>query len=216
MTHLIVTMDGPAGTGKSTVSRAVATLLDVPHLDTGAFYRAAALAAIQAGVDPEHELGLVEALADAHFDQSEGVMLLDGVNVSREIRSPEVTAVSSVISAHPRVRALMVKEQRAWVDRHDNLAVVEGRDIGSVVFPDATLKVYLDARPEVRARRRARQTGDDYATILAEIQERDHRDTTRNASPLTVPEGAVVVDTSDLTFEEVVDEVVGMVRARSG
>lgn len=216
MTHLVVTVDGPAGTGKSTVSRAVATLLGVPHLDTGAFYRAAALAAIRAGVDPKDEPGVVEALTDAHFDQAEGVMLLDGVNVSREIRSPEVTETSSVISAHPGVRVLMVQEQRDWVERHDNLAVVEGRDIGSVVFPDATLKVYLDARPEVRARRRARQTGDDYTTILAEIQERDLRDTTRNASPLTVPEGAVVVDTSDMSFDEVVDEVVAMARSRSG
>ncbi len=217
MTHLIVTMDGPAGTGKSTVSRAVATFLEVPHLDTGAFYRATALAAIRAGADPADEMEVVDAIAGSRFDQSEGVMLLDGANVSREIRSPEVTAVSSVISAHPGVRSLMVEEQRAWVERHDNLAVVEGRDIGSVVFPDATLKVYLDARPEVRARRRARQTGDDYATILATIQERDHRDTTRDASPLTVPHGAVVVDTSDMTFEEVVDEVVGMARAaRSG
>ncbi len=216
MTDLIVTMDGPAGTGKSTVSRAVATILDVPHLDTGAFYRAAALAAIKAGVDPEHEPDVVAALADAHFDQSEGVMLLNGENVSREIRTLEVTGVSSVVSAHPGVRAILVKEQRAWVERHDNRAVVEGRDIGSVVFPDATLKVYLDARPEVRASRRSRQTGEDHSTILAEIQERDHRDTTRDASPLTIPDGAVVVNTSDMSFEEVVDAVVGLARARSG
>jgi cytidylate kinase len=216
VTHLIVTVDGPAGTGKSTVSRAVATLLEVPHLDTGAFYRAAALAAIRTGVDPHHEAEVVDVLADVSFDQSEGVMLLDGENISMEIRSPEVTAVSSVVSAHPGVRALLVREQRAWVERHQHRAVVEGRDIGSVVFPDATLKVYLDARPEVRARRRARQTGDDYATILAEIEKRDHRDTTREASPLTVPDGAVSVDTSDMSFDEVVDEVVRLARSRSG
>jgi cytidylate kinase len=114
------------------------------------------------------------------------------------------------------VRRLLVEHQRDWVLRHDQGAVVEGRDIGSVVFPDATVKVYLDARPEVRAGRRADQTGEDLASVVAEIEERDRRDTTREASPLTVPYGAIVVDTSDLTFDQVVDHVVELVETASG
>jgi cytidylate kinase len=216
VTDLILTMDGPAGTGKSTVSRSVARALALPHLDTGAFYRTAALVAIRAGVDLSDETEVVATLSGVELDQTDGQMLLDGEDVSETIRTPETTAASSVVSTHPGVRTLMVQEQRAWVARHDNRAVVEGRDIGSVVFPDATLKVYLDARPEVRARRRALQTGVGYRSILAEIVERDHRDSTREASPLTVPDGAVVVDTSDMSFEQVVDRVVGLARARSG
>jgi cytidylate kinase len=114
------------------------------------------------------------------------------------------------------VRALLVGQQREWVARHSNRAVVEGRDIGSVVFPEATLKIYLDARPEVRARRRAEQTGEDQGSVLGEILARDHRDTTRRASPLTVPRGAVVIDTSDMAFEEVVDRVVRLAERATG
>jgi cytidylate kinase len=216
VTDLLVTMDGPAGTGKSTVSRAVARALGVPHLDTGAFYRVAGLIALRSGVELDDEEQVVNAISGAALDQVDGHMFLDGVDVSDQIRSPEATTASSRVSAHPAVRKLLVEEQRDWVARHGNRAVVEGRDIGSVVFPDATLKVYLDARPEVRARRRSLQTGEEYETILSEIRDRDHRDSTRDVSPLTVPLGAVVVDTTDMAFEEVVDAVVGMARARSG
>ncbi|HEY4607148.1 MAG TPA: (d)CMP kinase [Acidimicrobiia bacterium] len=212
MTDLIVTMDGPAGTGKSTVSRAVALRLGLPHLDTGAYYRAAGLAAMRAGVDLEDGAEVAGVVASSDLDQVDGRMLLEGEDVSTRIRSPEVTTASSRVSAHPEVRKVLVTRQREWVERHQNRAVVEGRDIGSVVFPHATLKIYLDARPEVRARRRADQTGGDVSEVLAELAARDHRDSTRQASPLSIPTDAMVVDTSDMTFDEVVDRVV----ARAG
>ena len=143
-------------------------------------------------------------------------MLLDGVDVSQEIRSQASTEASSRVSTHPDVRGLLVVYQREWVTRHDNRAVVEGRDIGSVVFPEATVKIYLDARPEVRARRRADQTGKEQADVLAELIARDERDSTREASPLIIPEGAVIIDTSDMTVEEVVDSIVGLAREAAG
>jgi cytidylate kinase len=213
VTDLIVTMDGPAGTGKSTVSRAVAKCLELPHLDTGAFYRAAGLAAMRAGVELDDADRVVVAMRDISLDQVDGRMFLDGVDVSNEIRTVAATTASSRVSTHPGVRTLLVAHQRSWVERHANRAVVEGRDIGSVVFPDATLKIYLDARPEVRARRRAEQTGEHYERVLAELTDRDHRDSTRQASPLTVPDGAVVIDTSDMPFDQVVDRVVELARA---
>lgn len=210
MTDLIVTMDGPAGTGKSTVSRLVADRLGIPRLDTGAFYRAAGLAALRAGVDLDDHVAVANVVAKLHLDQAEGRMMMDGLDISEEIRTQIVTEASSRVSIHPDVRGLLVVYQREWVARNDNRAVVEGRDIGSVVFPDATLKVYLDARPEVRAERRAAQTGEGYDQVLEELRARDRRDSTRQASPLTVPDGAVVVDTSDMDVEHVVDLVIGL------
>ena len=216
MTDLIVTVDGPAGTGKSTVSREVASRLGVPRLDTGAFYRAAGLAVIRAGVDLSDHEAVANVVAGISLDQDEGKMLLDGEDVSREIRSQASTDASSRVSTHPEVRGLLVLYQRDWVGRHDNRAVVEGRDIGSVVFPGATVKVYLDARPEVRAQRRADQTGTEHAGVLAELRARDERDSTRKASPLIIPEGAVIIDTSDMTVDEVVDTIVGLARESAG
>jgi cytidylate kinase len=210
VTDLIVTMDGPAGTGKSTVSRLVADRLGVPRLDTGAFYRAAGLAALRAGIDLDDHSAVADLVAGLRLDQVDDRMLMDGLDVSQEIRTQIVTEASSRVSTHPDVRGLLVVYQREWVTRHDNRAVVEGRDIGSIVFPDATLKVYLDARPAVRARRRAAQTGEEYSQVLEELGDRDRRDSTREASPLTVPEGAVVVDTSDMSVDEVVDLVLGL------
>ena len=215
VTDLIVTVDGPAGTGKSTVSRIVADRLDLPHLDTGAFYRAAALAALRTGVDLDDHAAVADVVAGIHLDQVEGRMMLDGEDVSSEVRTQIATEASSRVSTHPDVRGLLVVYQREWVARNGNRAVVEGRDIGSVVFPDATVKVYLDARPEVRAKRRADQSGDGYDKVLEELRARDQRDSTRDASPLTVPEGAVVVDTSDLTIDEVVDRVLELVSKAS-
>ncbi|MGH8913658.1 MAG: (d)CMP kinase [Acidimicrobiia bacterium] len=216
MTDLIVTMDGPAGTGKSTVSRAVAEHLDLPHLDTGAFYRAAGLAAMRAGADLDDAEQVVDAVTGTRLDQEDGRMFIDGEDVTAEIRNSAATGASSRVSTLPGVRSMLVALQRAWVERHANRAVVEGRDIGSVVFPDATLKIYLDARPEVRARRRADQTGEDYDRVLAELSDRDQRDSSRQASPLTIPDAAVVIDTSDLTFEQVVDRVMALAAQRTG
>ncbi|HEX6147885.1 MAG TPA: (d)CMP kinase [Acidimicrobiia bacterium] len=213
---LIVTMDGPAGTGKSTVSQLVADRLGIPRLDTGAFYRAAGLAALRSGVDLDDHVAVADLVARLQLDQVDNRMLMDGVDVSEEIRTQIVTEASSRVSTHPDVRGLLVVYQREWVARHDNRAVVEGRDIGSVVFPDASVKVYLDARPEVRAKRRAGQTGEEYDQVLDGLRARDQRDSTRHASPLTVPEGAVVVDTSDMEIAEVVDRVVGLAAGVAG
>jgi cytidylate kinase len=208
VTDLIVTLDGPAGTGKSTVSKEVADRLGLPRLDTGAFYRAAALAALRAGVGLDDHRAVADVVAAISLDQEQGRMYLDGEDVTAEIRGQAVTEASSRVSTHPDVRGLLVVYQREWVRRHDNRAVVEGRDIGSVVFPDATLKVYLDARPEVRAERRAAQTGQDRVDVLEELSARDRRDSTRDASPLIVPEGAVLIDTSDMTVDQVAERVV--------
>ncbi len=207
LSHLIITIDGPGGTGKSTVTRAIAGRLGIPYLDTGAFYRAATLAVMRAGVGFDDTAALAEVVANAGFDQVEGRMYLDGSDVSDEIRSQEVESHVSVVAANPGVRRVLVSHQRRWAERHDHRAVIEGRDIGSVVFPDAEVKVYLDARPEVRAARRAGQSGDDPESVHAELERRDRIDSSRVASPLTVPSGALVVDTSDRSFDEVVAEV---------
>jgi CMP/dCMP kinase len=210
VTDLIVTIDGPAGTGKTTVSKAVALRLDVPRLDTGAFYRAAGLAALRAGIDLDDHAAIAEVVAGLDLDQADGRMLMNGLDVSDEIRTQIATEASSRVSTLPEVRGLLVVYQRDWVARHENRAVVEGRDIGSVVFPDANLKVYLDARPEVRAQRRAEQSGEAYDGVLDEIRARDQRDSTRVASPLMVPHDAIVIDTSDLAVDDVVEVVVGL------
>lgn len=211
----VITVDGPSGTGKSSVSRAVAHRASIPHLDTGAFYRAATLAVVRSGVDlndPEAVVGVVKTV---RLDQSEGRMFLDEEDVSDDIRGDDVTTAVSLVSAYPEIRSILVGYQREWVARHGSRAVVEGRDIGSVVFPDAGLKIYLDARPEVRALRRALQAGDDLDRVRADQARRDLFDSTRSTSPLTVPNGAVVVDTSDLGFDEVVDYILGLIPRES-
>jgi len=212
----IVAIDGPAGTGKSTVSRAVAGRLGLPHLDTGAFYRAATLMALRDGHPLDDGSGLAATIRTTFFDQIEGAMLLDGENVSSAIRSEEVNNSVSQVSAHPAVRTALVEQQRHWVDMHGGVAVVEGRDIGSVVFPDARLKIYLDASPAVRAARRAGDTGQEVDVVLKQQERRDHLDSSRPASPLVVPEGAERIDTSDLKIEQVVDLIVDMARSRFG
>ncbi len=215
MSHLIITIDGPGGTGKSTVSRAVAGRLGIPYLDTGAFYRAATLAAIAAGVALDDTAALREVVAKAEFDQVEGRMYLDGEDVSERIRDQDVEAQVSRVAANPEVRRILVAHQRSWAERHEHRAVIEGRDIGSVVFPDAGIKIYLDARPEVRAARRADQSGDDPESVHTELERRDKIDSSRAASPLTVPPGAAIVDTSDRSFDEVVAEVLRLVEQLS-
>ena len=212
---LIVTMDGPSGTGKSTVSREVARRAGLPHLDTGAYYRAATLAALRSSVDLDSEAEVVGAVVRAEITEEEGRIYLDGEDVSDEIRGRQVTEHVSKVSAHPRVRGLLVERQREWAQRHGGRAVVEGRDIGSVVFPEAEIKIYLDADPLVRATRRAQQLGQDPAAVIADLKRRDELDSSRKASPLTVPDGATVVDTSDLTFDQVVEKILALVDAHS-
>ena len=212
---MIVTVDGPGGTGKSTVSRAVALRAGLPHLDTGAYYRATTLAVIEAGVDPDDQDGVVAVAREIHLAQEEGRVYLDGRDVTDAIRSEEVTAVVSVVSAHPEVRRILVAMQRSWIEDHGGRGVVEGRDIGSVVFPNAELKIYLDATPRVRAQRRAQETGEDLEEVLADLERRDHLDSSRPSSPLRIPDGAVVIDTSEMTFEQVVGEMMELIEAKS-
>jgi cytidylate kinase len=211
---MIVTVDGPGGTGKSTVSRVVARRAGLPHLDTGAYYRAATLAVLRTGADPHDPFGVFDVVSDVTMSQEDDRMYLDGHDVSDEIRGEAVTAAVSAVSAHPEVRGLLVEKQRAWAYEHGG-GVVEGRDIGSVVFPEAEVKVFLDASPEVRARRRAAETGESYEGVYEDLNRRDSLDSMRASSPLTVPEGAVVVDTSELTFDEVVDKLLELISANS-
>lgn len=206
---MIIAIDGPAGSGKSTVSRQVAQRLGWDHLDTGAFYRAATLAVLRAGADPYHAGQVVAAVAPHHFRQDQGRMMIDGEDVSLAIRSSEVTALVSPVAAHPELRTLMIAEQRRWVEARGRDAVVEGRDIGTVVFPQAELKVWLEASPEVRARRRAAQTGEDPVEVAKAIRARDQADATRAVSPQIPAPDAIHIDTTDLTVEEVVEAIFG-------
>lgn len=211
MTELIVAVDGPGGTGKSTVSRAVAHRLELPHLDTGAFYRAATLVALRMGADLDDAGAIEKTVVGRSFNQSEGRMFVDGEDVSEPIRGESITTHVSQVSAYPKVREFLVDLQRNWVTDQESRAVVDGRDIGSVVFPEATLKIYLDARPEIRARRRALEGGEDVAAVEEDLERRDRLDSSRTASPLMVADDAVVIDTSEMTLDQVVDRIVSMV-----
>ena len=214
--ELIVAVDGPGGVGKSTVSRAVARHFSVEHLDTGAFYRAAALAALRSEAPIDQTDRVIEVVERADIDQEDGRTLLDGTDVSDDIRTDEVTDAVSPVAAIPEVRALMVERQRRWVAERGGSAVVEGRDIGTVVFPDALLKVYLTADPDERARRRAGESGGAASSVRRALERRDTIDSTRAASPLSIAEGAVVIDTTDLDLPDVVARVVAEVDARLG
>lgn len=219
---MIITIDGPAGTGKSTVAREVAGRLGFDFLDTGAMYRAIALEVVRRGADLRdvRELGFIARHCRIAFDWSKqppGVLLNDEP-VAHLLRGSEVTSAASHVAAVPAVREQLVREQQRIGAEHGNL-VTEGRDQGTVVFPDAALKVYLDATPAERARRRvaqlrARGEMAQQDEVLREIQERDQRDSTRAVGPLTVPPGAQVIDTTDLTEEQVIDRIVGLARAR--
>jgi cytidylate kinase len=202
---MVVAIDGPAGAGKSSVARAVARELGFTYLDSGAMYRSVALAALRRGVPAAEIAGLV------HIDMTDGVML-DGEEVSDLIRTPEVSEAASRAAADPAVRAAMVAEQRRLLSSGDWVA--EGRDIGTVVAPDAGLKVFLTASPQERARRRAAERGADTASVLAELAERDERDETRAASPLHAAPDAVVLDTSGLSLDEVVRQVAELALSR--
>lgn len=214
---MVVAIDGPSGVGKSTVARAVAAALGLPHLDTGAYYRMATLVCLQAGVDPTDAPGALAALRDIDVDfTATGNLLLDGVDVTERLRAADITAAVSVVSAHPEVRAAVVTLQRAWVSGHGGDAVVEGRDIGTVVFPDASVKVYLTADVALRARRRAgdpESAGSTLEELVAQMMRRDHLDSSRVTSPLRPAHDAVIIDTSDLGVAEVVSRVLDLVGA---
>jgi cytidylate kinase len=219
---LIVAIDGPSGVGKSTAARRLARRLNVPFLDTGAMYRAIALKVLRSDVDPT-DRSVVEALAvatDVRLDRQEDGrfdVLLEGEPVEPFIRAPEVGEIASAISIHPGVRRRLVALQQEAA-RHWG-GVLEGRDIGTRVFPDTPHKFFLDARLDVRGRRRheeLRAAGRDlpYEQVLEEIGRRDHRDSTREDSPLTRDASYTFVDTSDLTIDQVVEEMAAAIQAR--
>ncbi len=201
----VIAIDGPAGSGKSTVARLVAERLGLRYLDTGAMYRAVTFAALRHNIDPT-EIEPVASLARrVDLEVTLDAVRVDGVDATIEIRGPEVTRAVSSVAANPEVRTELVARQRDWARRYGG-GVIEGRDIGSVVFPDAELKVYLDARPEVRAARRSREVSDlDYEIVAADIARRDALDQGREASPLTRAGDAIEIDTSDLSIDEIVE-----------
>jgi cytidylate kinase len=214
---MVIAIDGPGGVGKSTVTRALALAVGYDYLDTGATYRAATVAVLQDGIDPSDHGAVIERVRVATIGYQDGIVYLDGDDVSQAVRSEEVTAAVSAVSAIPEVRTIVVAGQRAWVDSRGGHAVVEGRDIGTVVFPDAPVKVFLTARPEIRAARRAGDAeaeGKDFGTIQRDLARRDTYDAGRAASPMKPAVDAVVLDTSDLSINAVVARIVAMVDGR--
>jgi cytidylate kinase len=211
----VIAIDGPAGSGKSTVAKEVASRLGLDYLDTGAMYRAVAFAAIRRGIDPEDFDRVAELARQVDLEVGDSVKV-DGTDATIEIRSPEVTRAVSVVAANPAVRTELVARQREWASAHGG-GVVEGRDIGTVVFPDASVKVYLTADDRERASRRSKEMLDlQYDQVAADIARRDHADSTRAASPLSVAPDAVVLDTTGLGVDAVVSTVLEMAeRARS-
>jgi len=209
MEHLVIAIDGPGGSGKTTVSQALAKALGVAHLDTGAFYRAVTFAALREGIFGGPDLAALAERIDLRYE--DGHMYLDGEDVCEAIRSEPVNALVSAVSAEPAVRRAMVERQRRWVERHDGRAVVEGRDIGTVVFPQAELKIFLVARPEVRAARRARELdAPGVDNVQQDLARRDRLDSSRAVSPLSVAEDALTIDTSDVNVADVVDHILNL------
>ena len=196
---VVVAIDGPAGSGKSTLSRALADRLGLRRLDTGAMYRSVAWAVLQGGIDTEDGEAVADLARILTIEVGDRVVV-DGTDITEAIRGPEVSATVSAVAANPAVRTVMVERQRRWVATHGG-GVVEGRDIGSVVLPDADLKLYLTASPQVRAARRSEEGAEAVAR-------RDRLDSTRAISPLEVPAGARVIDTGALSVSQIVEEVV--------
>ena len=206
----VVAIDGPAGSGKSTVARRVARRLGLGYLDTGAMYRSVAWTALRDGVDIADDAALARLAGSLDLAVGDRVTI-DGVDATAEIRGGDVTRIVSAASANPGVRQEMVRRQRAWVEEHGG-GVVEGRDIGTVVFPDADLKVFLTASEEERARRRQRdEAAPDVDAVAADLARRDRLDSTRQVSPLKPADDAVVIDTTGRTVDEVVDQILALV-----
>ena len=208
----VIAIDGPAGAGTSTVSKAVAARLDLPYLETGAMYRAVTLAVLRRQIDPDDDEAVAAVARGMALHIDDHGVIVDGVDGTAAIRGPQVTALVSRVAANPGVRADLVQRQRAWAAEAGG-GVIEGRDIGSVVFPDAELKVYLTASPRERARRRAVEAGGDIDEIEASIAARDHVDSTRDDSPLTEARGSAYVDTDHRSVGEVVDAIVELLGA---
>ena len=206
----VVAIDGPAGAGKSTVSKALAACLGLEYLDTGAMYRAVTFGVLRRGVAPSDVVTVADLADEIEVEVSAAGVVVDGVDATAAIRGREVTDAVSAVAANQRVRDVLVERQRAWVAERGG-GVVEGRDITTVVLPDADLKLFVTASPRVRAERRVAELGGDVAEIEASIIERDRRDSTREASPLMRSDAATVIDTSDMSVDEVVATVIAMV-----
>jgi len=215
---VIIAIDGPAGAGKSTVGRAVAAQLGLGYLDTGAMYRGITHAVLQRGVEPSDLAEVAAVVGDVELSVGPGadggadVVLVDGEDATASIRGRDVTAAVSAVAANSAVRAELVDRQRAWAAEQGG-GVVEGRDIGSVVFPDATLKLFITASPRVRAERRVAEIGGDVDEVESSIIERDRKDSSRADSPLTEAAGSTIVDTTGMSIDEVVAHVIAMLPA---
>ena len=212
---IVIAIDGPAGAGKSTVARRLAARLGYTYIDTGAMYRAVALWAIRQSVSltDMHRLDQLAQAADVQLDSANQRVILNQEDITELIRTPEIDSAASQVAAIPAVRRALVEKQRAFADRQN--VVMEGRDIGTVVFPGAKLKIYLDADPGERIRRRAEDENADVASVSKQISDRDRRDQTRNESPLTQAPDAVYLDTTALSLEEVEEEILRLLRART-
>jgi len=208
----VIAIDGPAGSGKSTVARALAAELGLQYLDTGAMYRAVTFAVLRSGGDPGDPGTAAATARSVELDVGLDRVLVDGFDATLEIRGPEVTRAVSAVAANPAVRRELVARQREWA-RQRGGGVLEGRDIGTVVFPDAELKVYLTADPTERARRRAKEVTDlDYETVAADLARRDALDSNREVDPLMEAGDAVVVDTTGLDIDGVVARVLALLK----
>ncbi len=220
---MIIAIDGPSGAGKSTLGKMLARELDLLYLDTGAMYRAGALAVLRAGISFEDEVGVADLIKSSAIELTGNAenqkVSLDGNDVTTEIRTLEVAQAASRVSTNSAVRRRMVELQRQMGERAERGCVLEGRDIGTVVFPNADVKFFLTAEPSARARRRfeedrAKGRESTYEQTLAEINERDERDVSRDDSPLQIPEGSEVIDTSELDLNEVFEQMLAVIRER--
>ena len=215
--RVIVAIDGPAGAGKSTIARRLAEKLGFTYIDTGAMYRAVALWALRQGIDTRDRHRMEQLALAADIKLAQGKILLNGEDVSEAIRAPDVANGASRVAVLPGVRRALVAKQRAIGERSS--AVMEGRDIGTVVFPDADVKIFLDARPEERVRRRlveerAKGAATDEQALAKEMDERDRRDSTRADAPLTQAEDAIYLDSTALNIDEVEEAILKIIRAR--
>ena len=211
----VIAIDGPAGAGKSTIGKALAQQLGLEYLDTGAMYRAVTFAAMSGDV-PLDDAAAIGALArSVRLEVGERGVFVDGIDATRAIRTPEVTGAVSVVAANSEVRTEMRARQQAWAAERGG-GVIEGRDIGSVVFPDAELKLYLTASPRTRAERRVAEAGGDVDEIERAIAARDHYDSNRSDSPLVTADGSIVVDTTGMGIAEVLAHIESLMQGAAG